>query len=402
MIMLDRRTLFGAAAGVGTAVASFVSGCKAGAKTIPVDAPPDIEKRGARGRLERLPTLDAENRDDFLTGFRNWRGSTVQLAAKARAEKLAAAAGYDPSVELPLEKVHELLGNDHVIGTEGLMRVYSQRFAHKNFYNAHADDAETYLAEMEAYDTLGPGTVTYNPDLDIPEFAQHEIHMQPGGYVGNPFAGALYHYGTNAFYSARATDNYQDQHHARLANQVPTPEDGKVLRILDMGCGIGQLTVALKERFPDAEVWGVEVGAPMIRYGHMRAVDEGVEVHFVQGLAEDTDFPDNHFDIVASYIMHHEIPAHISRAVFKEAHRVLRPGGLYFPIDFYTGGRRGVPGIFSQYQEWKDHRWNNEVWRMEYKEMDFEGDMEKAGFDVNKEGSPAWYSNRNVFCTKPA
>ena len=399
--MLDRRTLFGAAAGISTAVSSMVTGKKAKAGTNTPGAP-DVEERGARGRLERLPNLDAENRDDFLTGFRNWRGSAASSAARDRANKVMESAGVDPKKELPLNEAVALFEEDHLIGTEGLMRVYSQRFAHKNFFNSFADEADKYLDEMAAYDEIGPGSVTYNPDLDIPDFAKHEIHMQPGGYVGNPFAGHLYHYGTNAFYSARATNNYQDQHHARLAEQVPLPEDGKVTRILDMGCGIGQFAVALKERFPDAEVYGVEVGAPMIRYGHMRAVDQGVEVHFKQSLAEDTDFTDNHFDIVASYILHHEIPAHISRAVFAEAHRVLRPGGLYFPIDFYTGGRRGVPGPYSQYVEWKDHRWNNEVWRMEYKEMDFAGDMERVGFDVNKEGAPAWYSNRNIFGTKKA
>ncbi len=399
--MLDRRTLFGAAAGVGTAVASFVTGKKAKAGTNTPGAP-DVEHRGARGRLERLPTLDSENRDDFLTGFRNWRGSAVLQAARKRTDKIVEANGLDPKKALPLDEVLELLENDHIIGIEALLRIHSQRFAHRNFFLAFADDAEIYLGEMEAYDNIGPGTLRLNPDLDIPDYAKHEIHMQPGGYVGNPFAGHLYHYGTNAFYSARSTNNYQDQHHARLAEQVPVPEDGKVMRILDMGCGLGQFSVALKERFPDAEVWGVEVGGPMVRYGHMRAVDQGVAVNFVQGLAEDTDFPDNHFDIVASYILHHEIPAETSRAVFTEAHRVLRPGGLYFPIDFFTGGRRAVPGPFAQYQEWKDHRWNNEVWRMEYKQMDFAGDMERVGFDVNKEGTPAWYSNRNIFGTKKA
>ncbi|MEQ8510415.1 MAG: class I SAM-dependent methyltransferase [Rhodospirillaceae bacterium] len=401
--MLERRTLFGAAAGLTTAISTALTGRKAAANTSTSVTLPDVEKRGALGRLERLPTLDAEGRDDFLTGFRNWRGSTVQRAAKERFEKVLAASGHDPSEELPMEKIHEIIADDHVVGTEGLMRVYSQRFAHKNFYNAFADDADTYLDEMADYDKIGPGSLELNPGLDIPTYAKHEIHMQPGGYVGNPFAGHLYHYGTNAFYSARATDNYQDQHHARLAEQLPVPEDGKdVKRILDIGCGLGQFAVALAERFPNAEVWGVDVGGPMLRYGHMRAVDQGVAVNFAQRLAEDTKFPEGHFDIVASYIVHHEVPADVSRAIFKEANRILRPGGIYFPIDFYTGGRRGVPGAYSQYQEWKDHRWNNEVWRIEYKDMDFAGDMERAGFDVNKEGSPAWYSNRNIYGTKPA
>ena len=253
---------------------------------------------------------------------------------------------------------------------------------------------------MQSYDTLGPGSLELNPDLVIPSYAKHEIHMQPGGYVGNEFAGHLYHYGTNAFYSARARNNYQDQYHARLGAKVSIPKDKKVARILDVGCGIGQFAVALKERFPDTEVWGIDVAAPMLRYGHMRAVDENIAVNFSQRLAENTGFPDKHFDIVASYIVHHEVPAEVSRAIFREAHRILRPGGIYYPIDFYSGGRRGVPGAFSQYQEWKDHRWNNERWRLEYASMDFASDMEDVGFIVNNEQSPNWSENRNIFGVK--
>ena len=361
---------------------------------------PDVEDRGVRGRLERLPTLEAEGRDDFLTGFRNWRGGTVQRKAKERFDNLARAAGFDPKQKMELAKIHEIVESDHIIGTEGLLRIIPQRFAHKNFYNSFADQHERYLAEMQSYDTLGPGSLELNPDLVIPSYAKHEIHMQPGGYVGNEFAGHLYHYGTNAFYSARARNNYQDQYHARLGAKVSIPEDNKVARILDVGCGIGQFAVALKERFPDTEVWGIDVAAPMLRYGHMRAVDENIAVNFSQRLAENTGFPDKHFDIVASYIVHHEVPAEVSRAIFREAHRILRPGGIYYPIDFYSGGRRGVPGAFSQYQEWKDHRWNNERWRLEYASMAFASDLEDVGFIVNNEQSPNWSKNRNIFGVK--
>lgn len=412
--MLDRRTLFSAAAGVGAAISSFVTGRKAQAATNKAvtnkSGASDIEIRGARGRLERLPTLDAEGRDDFLTGFRVWRGDAVLRAATRRANNIVKAHGKDPKKDLPIDEVKAMFEDDHLIGTEGLMRVYGQRFAHRNFFLSFADDVDTYLGEMEAYDNIGPGTLKLNPDMDQPDYTKHEIHMQPGGYVGNAFAGHIYHYGTNAFYLARFRENYQDEYHTDLANNVSLPEDGKVKRILDMGCGIGQLSVALKERFPDAEIWGVEVGGPMVRYGHMRAVDQGVDVNFVQGLAEATDFPDNYFDIVASFLLHHEIPEQASRDIFAEAHRVLRPGGLYFPQDIYTGGYGGLEGImnrkvagpFSQYQEWKNHRWNNEVWWYEYKQVDFASDMKRVGFAVNKEDGPNWDASSYFYGTKKA
>ena len=400
--MLNRRNLFSATAGLFSAL-SVAFTKQAHAKTSGGDTPIDVQRRSKIGRLERLPTLDAEGRNDFLTGVRNWRGKTLMASSRKRFNDILTEAGEDPRKDLPKERIFELIGNDPLVNLEGRVRIDAQRLAHRNFNDSFAVDADTYLAELEAYDKRGPGTLELDPDLEIPDYTRHEIHMQPGGYVGNPFAGAIYHYGTNAFYEARGTWNYQDEHHAELASQVAQPEDGRVKRILDMGCGIGQLTVALKEQYPDAEVWGVEVGAPMIRYGHMRAVDEGIDVNFTQRLAENTRFPENHFDIVTSYIMHHEMPAQSSRDVMAEAFRVLRPGGVYFPIDFFTGNRPRRPkNAYASYQVWKDHRWNNEVWRIEYEEMDYFGDLARAGFQVNRDGPKTWAHKKNVVATKPA
>jgi len=210
----------------------------------------------------------------------------------------------------------------------------------------------------------------------MPDYTRHEIHQQPGGYVGNPFAGHLYHYHTNHFYGGR---NDQDERHAGYAAGAPLPADGKVSRILDLGCGIGQLATALKGRFPKADVRAIDVAAPMLRYGHMRAVDNKIEVHFAQRLAEETKFPDNHFDLVASYILFHEVTAEACANIIAEVHRVLRPGGVFYPLDFNLKAR---PSPYRTFSQWMDHRWNNEKWRLEYGAVDFAGIMAKVGFDV--------------------
>jgi ubiquinone/menaquinone biosynthesis C-methylase UbiE len=249
------------------------------------------------------------------------------------------------------------------------------------------DNADKYIAEMEEADNVGPGTLELNPDMELPKYTKHEIHIMPGGYVGDEFAGHIYHYGTNSFYVSVLGDNEQDQIHIGVANRLPLPEDGKVKRILIMGCGPGQMTVALKERFPDAEVWGIDVGGPLVRYGHMRARDLGVDINFAQRLAEDTKFEDGYFDIVTSYIINHELPQEANKAVIAEAYRVTRPGGYYYPIDFKTGGVKGR--AHGQFSRWGDHRWNSEVWSREYHALDFDGEIEKAGFKINHETKAA-------------
>ena len=393
--MINRRTLFGASAAVVSFVTAAVAGRKASAKNYSFD----LEARGTVGRLERLPSLNAELRDDYFNGIRAWRSKSLVPAVKERFNAILKANGHDPEQELPLSRILELVRDDPVINSD--IRIYcdTKRTAHHNFRREFEKNADAYLAEMEEYDNRGPGTLELNPEMHIPEYTTHEIHQQPGGYLGNPFAGAIYHYGTNAFYRALNILNDQDQNHAGLAKQMPGPASGSVTRILDMGCGIGQLSIALKERFPEAEVWGVDVAAPMIRYGHMRAVDLAVGVNFAHRLAEDTKFPDNHFDIVTSYILHHEVTEEVSKQIFAEAFRVLRPGGVYFPIDFYTGGRPPATA-FDTYREWTDHRWNNEVWRLEYAALDFPGEMRKAGFDVDEEGPAAWYRPKNLIGIK--
>jgi ubiquinone/menaquinone biosynthesis C-methylase UbiE len=397
--MLSRRTVFGSVA----AAVSMALGRKAHANASSADTRVDIEPRGKTGRLERLPTLNADSRHDFLKGARKWRGSTLRAAARKRFDNLLKEAGEDPRKDLPLDRIFELVGQDPLISLEARLRIDTQRMSQDNLQAAMEQyGEEAYLAELEDYDQRGPGKLELDLGLTIPDYARYQIHMQPGGYVGNAFAGAIYHYDTNGFYGARGRGNFQDEHHTKLVSYVSAPIDGQVRRILDLGCGIGQMAVGLKEKHPQAEVWGVDVAAPMLRYGHMRAIDQGVEVNFAQRLAENTKFPDNHFDVVTAYILHHELPAEISRQVIAEAFRVLRPGGVYVPIDFYTGHRRTPMTAYLRHQIWKDHRWNEEVWRMEYQEMDFFGHMEKVGFQVNREGPPAGFSGKNVVATKPA
>ncbi len=394
MTMLNRRTLFASTMAVATAAKEAVLGRSAEAAL-----PKDVEPRGTVGRLERLPRLDLESQHDFITGFRQFVNVDMNRAAEARMNAILKVNGVDPANDPPVEKVLELTANDPVIANSARSWLSAQQLSWKTLRNEFHGNADAYLAEMDAADKVGPGTLELNPDLKLPDYTRHEIHIQPGGYVGDPFAGHSYLYGTNNFYTGR---NNQDELHIALANALPLPADGKVLRILEQGTSCGQLAVALKQRFPNAEVWGIDCGAPMVRFAHMRAADLGVEVHFAQRLAEDSKFPDNHFDIITNNIMFHEVSPEGTHAVLKESLRTLRPGGVYFPIDFYTGSPPPKTA-FGKFRSWWDSRWNGEVWRLTYAAFDFKGAMKQAGFDVNENGPSARPGAKaNILGTKRA
>ena len=384
---MDRRELLNFAA-VGAAAAG--TGSLATSATAEATNQQRIESffapRGGDGRHQRLGSFDVESRQDFTKGFRDMHRKTIRRNAYAALDRVLEREGIDPTVKVDMKTLLHLIDDEPAINISPQSWLANQRLTWQNLQHYFHANADRYLSEMEAADRKGPGTLELSPGIEVPEHASHQIHVQPGGYVGDPFAGHMYHYGTNSFYFGGRGHNNQDQIHRNAANNIPMPEDGKVRRILDYGCGIGQFALALKERFPDAEVWGLDIGAPMIRYGHMRAARLGFDVNFVQRLAEDMGFPAGYFDIVTSFISHHEMPADVSRTVIAEAQRVTRPGGVYYPVDFVSGGKKMIPRVL--FGRWWDHRWNNERWSLEYHEMDFNGEIQARGFNEVADARP--------------
>jgi ubiquinone/menaquinone biosynthesis C-methylase UbiE len=379
MSTLNRRRLLGATAAAGSV---FLSSMKAHAKFSG-----DVQLRGQIGRYERLPTRDLESLEDFRTSLRSFINTDFQRAANRRAVEIFREAGLDPREEVSMEEAISILEADPIIMNQTHAWVTNQLAMWRDTQDYVHSQADLYLSEMAAADNAGPGSLELNPGMHIPEYTAWEIHNQPGGYVGDPFAGHMYHHGTNNLWIHL---NEQDGMHQSIAESAPVPDDGRVKRCLDMGCAIGQSAMGLKERFPDAEVWGVDVGAPMVRYAHMRAADLGIDVNFAQRLAEDTKFPDDHFDIVTAFILFHEVTIEGAVDIIREAHRVLRPGGKFLAVDGSFLVKQPVKTAAHRWRTWWTDQWNSEVWYMPYDEYDFPKAFRAAGFNVGSTPGPMY------------
>lgn len=345
----------------------------------------DIQLRGQIGRLERLPTRTLESLEDFRTSLRDFVNTDFQRAAIRRTRTIFREAGLDPREEVSMEEVVSILESDPIIMNQTHAWITSQLAMWRDLQDYFHSEADRYLSEMAAADISGPGSLELNPGMSIPQYAAWEIHNQPGGYVGDPFAGHMYHYGTNNLY---IHSNDQDGRHAAIAAAAPVPEDNSVKRCLDLGCSVGQSAIGLKERFSEAEVWGIDIGAPMVRYAHMRAADLGIDVNFAQRLAEDTKFPDNHFDIINAQILFHEVTTTAAEDIIREAYRLLRPGGRFLALDGAFLVRKPRKTAYSRWRTWWTDQWNTEVHYMPYSEYDFPQAFRAAGFKVGSVKGP--------------
>ena len=93
--------------------------------------------------------------------------------------------------------------------------------------------------------------------------------------------------------------------------------------VLDIGCGGGRTAGLLQSRGV-RDVWGLDPSPYLLQH----AARAFPNVHFVQGIAERTGFPDARFDGIAACFLFHEIPPTYIERALAEFHRILRPGGL--------------------------------------------------------------------------
>jgi 2-polyprenyl-3-methyl-5-hydroxy-6-metoxy-1,4-benzoquinol methylase len=391
---MQRRTFLAAAGAAAAATAAQSSNAAAAPgelvdiKIDPWNQPPELAAKWDMGGL--FLQQDDESRQDFTRGMARFLSrDSVRPEAQAHQAAFLKSKGINPldDVNMDGEQAFNLLVQDPAYAAR-------TRLARTNFHihwdnprRAFYRDANYFLGELDKTDKIGPGRLELNPALDIPDSARHEIHSMPGGYVGEAFAGWLYELG-----HVSGTDDLRDRGRSIAYGQTMTlPADRKVTRILDIGCSMGDSTLGLKARFPNAEVWGIDVGAPLLRYAHYRAVKLGYDVNYSQRNAESTGFPDAHFDAIGSCIVFHEISPEARPRVVKEIFRLLRPGGVYHHVDFITAGHpkytptKTITGLAGK---WVDHRHNVETWSPAYQTSDFPGLMRSVGFDVDFSGPP--------------
>ncbi|WP_138497237.1 class I SAM-dependent methyltransferase [Nostoc sp. PA-18-2419] len=232
------------------------------------------------------------------------------------------------------------------------------------------------------------GTLTLDPNFSIPTYQEAvDIHCMPGGYhseftANDVAAGATYDRGTYV-YGIGWLGPLNDDMGLSIVQNYLLKEYPKFQprKILDLGCSVGHSTLPYVDGYPDAEVHAIDISAPMLRYAHARAESLGKRVYFSQQNAEQTNFPDESFDLVVSHILLHEIPPPAVRKVMQESYRLLAPGGmmlhveapLYRHMDAYT------QFVF----DWETAN-NNEPFWSAVRDLDLVALATEAGFTPDK------------------
>lgn len=256
-------------------------------------------------------------------------------------------------------------------------------------------DAVTENVERQADDLVerartieGEGTLVLDPDLEVPRYISAvDIHLMPTGYwqdtrEDDVASGALFDRGVYVYASGQLGKLNDGYGQTIVENFLRVERPGWApRRVLDVGCTAGGSMVAFCDAYPEAEVHGIDVGAPVLRYGHARMKGIGRVAHFHQMNGERMSFPDGHFDVVFSTILMHETARTALRNIFAESYRVLAPGGVMIHAEFpqYDG-----LDAFTQFMlDWDTYNNNEPFWGAMH-DTDLEALAASVGFDRDR------------------
>lgn len=259
------------------------------------------------------------------------------------------------------------------------------------------ETCQRLLPELERrYLALNPetrlGRLELNPELDIPEpIASVEIHRQPGGYFGAPgqhelMTGLAYFGALELYRNAKGVSNNEGGASAGDAGMGRYMLDAVERRfpglapkaVLDLGCGPGTDAVAYRQRFPEAEIWGIDLSAPLLKFAHIWAEDGGHRINYRQADARRTGFAAGSFDLILSDILFHETWHDIVPDIMREARRLLRPAGVFLNVDVaYQTKRLNIPELATNHWQVAN---NGEPFWTGFADLDMGEQLALAGF----------------------
>ena len=126
-------------------------------------------------------------------------------------------------------------------------------------------------------------------------------------------------------------------------------------RVLEIGCGTGNLTLLTKRLHPDVEVVGLDPDPKALARARRKADRAGLTVQLDQGFSQALPYPDASFDRALSSFMFHHLDLDIKAATLRETQRILKPGGSLHLLDFGGHSHSWLARLFHSSHELEDN-----------------------------------------------
>ncbi len=150
------------------------------------------------------------------------------------------------------------------------------------------------------------------------------------------------------FFAQRAS-GYDNVHLPMMDNKraIALALEGQPLRLLDLGVGTGLELIPVFDRFPNVQVVGIDLAAPML--GELKKRSFSGRVETVCGDFFQTPFGEGYDAAISSAALHHFTEADKAK-LYAKIFRALRPGGQWINADRFAPSQQEQDEFFQAYE----------------------------------------------------
>ncbi len=165
---------------------------------------------------------------------------------------------------------------------------------------------------------------------EVPEYYRRNFHFQTDGYLSEHSA-EIYDHQVELLFAGAA-----DAMRRIILPDLNAAIDKQTkLKFLELGCGTGSMTKNIRLAFSNAHIVATDLSEPYLEVARRRLknLPRSTAIEFQRADAAHLPYEDSTFDMVYSVFLFHELPRDVRMQALREAHRVLKPGGIFAYVD---------------------------------------------------------------------
>ncbi|MCL2049162.1 MAG: methyltransferase domain-containing protein [Defluviitaleaceae bacterium] len=146
---------------------------------------------------------------------------------------------------------------------------------------------------------------------------------------------------------------YYDEMVNALVSVIPFPRES-VFSMIDLGCGTGTVSRAVKAKFPNAKITCVDIAEKMLELAKVKI---GGNVACIQADFNGLVFPEKYDLVVSSLALHHLENNRDKLHFYKKIYSALNQGGVFINADVVLGSDTAIQDVYLE--KWKEFMCKN-------------------------------------------
>ena len=118
-------------------------------------------------------------------------------------------------------------------------------------------------------------------------------------------------------------------------------------KLLDLGSGTGNITKAVKEKYPNSRISCIDIAENMIQMAKIK-LEDYTDIEYYTGDFSEFDFDEKYDVIVSSLALHHIKTDEDKKSFYSKIYAALKEGGVFLNSDVVLGSNEKLSQIYRE------------------------------------------------------